>query len=137
VATAPPRATTGSPSELAVARPVTRLETPGPEVAMAIPAVPVMRPMPPAMKAAFCSCRQTTVSIFESTSALKTASILAPGTPNTWVTPCASKALTIRSAPICCAFAGFSFMVIVSVSLFGVGEFLGSVLAEVGFKECF
>src|SRR5215813_10658873 len=32
VATAPPSATTGSPSEFAVARPVVKLETPGPEV---------------------------------------------------------------------------------------------------------
>src|ERR1700732_1981639 len=90
-----------SPSELAVAKPVVRLETPGPEVAMAIPALPVMRPMPPAMKAAFCSCRQTTVSIVESTSALKTASILAPGTPKTCVTPCISSVRTTSSAPIC------------------------------------
>src|SRR5258708_16931989 len=51
--------TTGSPSEVAVANPVTRLELPGPEVTNATPAFPVMRPIPPAMNAAFCSCRQT------------------------------------------------------------------------------
>jgi hypothetical protein len=81
--TAPPSATMGSPSELAVASPVVRLETPGPEVAMATPARPVMRPIPPAMKAAFCSWRQTMVLMRESTRALNTASIFAPGTPNT------------------------------------------------------
>jgi hypothetical protein len=32
-----------------------------PEVTSATPAFPVMRPMPLAMKAAFCSCRQTMV----------------------------------------------------------------------------
>src|SRR5712664_755872 len=48
-ATAPPNATSGSPSELAVAKPVTKLETPGPDVAIATPALPVIRPMPPAM----------------------------------------------------------------------------------------
>src|SRR3977135_4260626 len=40
VATAPPSATTGSPSELAVASPVPRLETPGPEVAIPTPGLP-------------------------------------------------------------------------------------------------
>ena len=57
------------------------------------PALPVMRPRPPAMKAAFCSWRQTTVLIFESTRALNTGSILAPGMPNTYSTPCASRLL--------------------------------------------
>ena len=90
---------------------------------MATPALPVMRPMPPAMKAAFCSCRQTTVSIFESTSALKTESILAPGTPNTCVTPCISSVRTTSSAPICGAFFEFSSIVDLLVSLFGVSEF--------------
>ena len=70
-----------------MAKPVTKLETPGPEVAMATPALPVIRPMPPAMNAAFCSCRQTTVWILESTRALKTASIFAPGMPKACVTP--------------------------------------------------
>src|ERR1700733_2949537 len=48
-ATAPPKAAIGSPSEFAVARPVTRFDTPGPEVTSATPAFPVRRPMPPAI----------------------------------------------------------------------------------------
>jgi hypothetical protein len=59
VATVPPSATTGSSSEL----PVASLVTPGSEVAIATPALPVIWLIPPAMKAAFCSCRQTTVCI--------------------------------------------------------------------------
>src|SRR5215471_19333357 len=98
--TAPPIATTGSPSELAVAKPVTRLEQPGPEVTRATPALPVMRPIPPAMKAAFCSCRQTMVLILESTSVSNTLSIFAPGMPNTYSTPCASKLCTSNPAPV-------------------------------------
>src|SRR5579863_3309582 len=92
-------ATIGSPSEFAVARHVTRLEQPGPEVTKATPALPVIRPMPPAMKAAFCSCRQTIVLIRESRSVSNTLSILAPGTPKTYSTPCASRLLTSTSAP--------------------------------------
>src|ERR1700688_2752317 len=42
--TAPPIATIASPSELAVARPVARLEQPGPDVTSATPALPVSRP---------------------------------------------------------------------------------------------
>src|ERR1700716_4613290 len=99
--TAPPIATTGSPSEFAVARPVTRLEPPGPDVTRVTPALPVMRPMPPAMNAAFCSWRQTTVLILESNKVSKTLSILAPGMPKMYSTPCASKLLTSRSAPVC------------------------------------
>src|SRR5262249_36975302 len=75
--TAPPTATTGSPSEFAVAKPVTRFEQPGPDVTNATPALPVIRPIPPAMNAAFCSCRQTTVLIFESNNVSKTLSIFA------------------------------------------------------------
>ena len=67
----------------AVARPVVRLLTPGPEVTMATPALPVSLPMPPAMNAAFCSWRQTTVWICDCASASKTRSIFAPGIPNT------------------------------------------------------
>ena len=52
-ATAPPKATIGSPSEFAVASPVTRFDTPGPDVTSATPAFPVKRPMPLAIKAAF------------------------------------------------------------------------------------
>src|SRR5262249_55536841 len=99
--TAPPRATTGSPSVFAVARPVTRLEQPGPDVTSTTPALPVMRPIPPAMNAAFCSCRQTTVLILESTSVSNTLSIFAPGTPKMYSTPCASRLLTSKPAPVC------------------------------------
>src|SRR5215468_6645308 len=99
--TAPPIATTGSPSELAVAKPVTRFEQPGPEVTNATPALPVMRPIPPAMNAAFCSCRQTTVLILEFNNVSKTLSIFAPGMPKTYSTPCASKLFTSNPAPVC------------------------------------
>ena len=53
--TAPPSATTGSPSLLAVAMPVIRLEQPGPEVTSATPALPVSRPTAAAINAAFAS----------------------------------------------------------------------------------
>jgi hypothetical protein len=48
------------------------------------PAFPVKRPIPPAINAAFCSCRQTTVLIFESDSVSNTLSIFAPGMPKTY-----------------------------------------------------
>src|ERR1700758_193527 len=95
--------TTGSPSEVAVAKPVTRLEQPGPEVTSATPAFPVMRPIPLAMKAAFCSCRQTMVLILESKSVSNTLSTFAPGMPKTYSTPCASRLFTNNSAPDCTA----------------------------------
>src|ERR1700683_538228 len=94
-------ATTGSPSQYAVARPVTRFEQPGPEVTKATPALPVMRPIPPAMNAAFCSWRQTTVLILESNNVSKTLSIFAPGMPKMYSTPCASRLFTSKSAPVC------------------------------------
>lgn len=48
---------------------------PGPEVAMHTPGLPVILPMAPAMKAAFCSWRQTMSFISGwSTRALKTES---------------------------------------------------------------
>jgi hypothetical protein len=97
--TSPPMASTGSPSEVAVARPVTRFVTPGPEVARQTPTLPVIRPMAWAMKAAFCSCRQSTSSIEESSRASNTLSTLAPGMPNTCVTPCCSSSLTRTWAP--------------------------------------
>src|SRR5580692_5652493 len=100
VATDPPRATIGSPSLFAVASPVVRLLTPGPDVAIATPALPVSRPIPPAMKAAFCSWRHTTVSIEEDFSVSKTLSIFAPGMPNTCVTPCRSSDSTTTCAPV-------------------------------------
>ena len=48
-------ATTGSPSVVAVTRPVVRFAAPGPDVAMQTPGMPVMRPTAAAMNAAFCS----------------------------------------------------------------------------------
>src|SRR5215510_10863357 len=98
--TAPPIATTGSPSVFAVARPVTRLEQPGPEVTRATPALPVMRPIPPAIKAAFCSCRQTTVLILEPKRESKTLSIFAPGMPKIYSTSCVSRFCFRSSAPV-------------------------------------
>jgi hypothetical protein len=64
------------------------------------PAFDVMRPIPDAMKAAFCSCRQTTVLIVESRSVSKTLSILAPGMPKTYCTPWASRLRTSSFAPV-------------------------------------
>ena len=107
--------TTGSPSDVAVAKPVTRFEQPGPEVTNVTPAFPVMRPMPLAMNAAFCSCRQTIVLIFESTSVSKTLSIFAPGMPKMYSTPCASRLFTNNSAPVC--GAGFLVGVLISFLL--------------------
>ena len=97
--TAPPSATTGSPSLLAVAIPVIRLEQPGPEVTSATPAFPVMRPTAAAIKAALASWRTGIMRIEESSSESNTLSIFAPGMPKTWRTPWASSWLTIRSAP--------------------------------------
>ena len=53
--TCPAIAKTGSPSAVAVTRPVAKLEAPGPDVAITTPGFPVIRPTPAAMKAAFCS----------------------------------------------------------------------------------
>jgi hypothetical protein len=58
--TAPHKATIGSPSVLAVTRPVARFAVPGPEVTSTTPGAPVIRPIAVAMNAAFCSCRHTT-----------------------------------------------------------------------------
>ncbi len=91
MATAPPRATIGSPSLLAVKSPVVKLLTPGPDVAIATPALPVNLPIPPAMNAAFCSCRQTTVWIEDEARVSNTLSIFAPGIPKTYLTPCHSR----------------------------------------------
>ena len=55
----PPIANTGSPSEVAVNNPVVKLLTPGPLVTNATPGLPVKRPMPCAIIAAFCSWRVT------------------------------------------------------------------------------
>src|SRR5262249_35048439 len=80
--------------------PVTKLEQPGPEVTTTTPALPVIRPIPPAMKVAFCSCRQTTVLILEPTRESKTLSIFAPGMPKIYSTRCASRFCTNSSAPV-------------------------------------
>ena len=53
--TAPAIATMGSPSVVAVTRPVARFDAPGPDVTRHTPGVPVSRPTAAAMKAAFCS----------------------------------------------------------------------------------
>ena len=97
--TSPPIANTGSPSEVAVTRPVTRLVTPGPEVTTHTPTLPVSRPKAWAMKTAFCSWRQSTSSIGESSRAMNRLSTFAPGMPNTWVTPWFSSILTSAWAP--------------------------------------
>jgi len=55
--TAPPNATSGSPSLVAVAMPVIRLEQPGPEVTSATPALPVSLPTAAAINAALASWR--------------------------------------------------------------------------------
>src|ERR1700747_1338363 len=107
--------TTRSPSDVAVAKPVPRFEQPGPEVTNATPAFPVMRPIPLAMNAAFCSCRQTTVLILESKSVSKTLSIFAPGIPKTYSTPCASRFFTNNPAPVC--GADFAAGVLISLLL--------------------
>src|SRR5207244_534405 len=103
------------------------------------------------MKAAFCSCRQTTVCILESTRALKTASILAPGMPKANLVPRASSVRTTISAPVfpvvlflravasnvrttasvLCAIAATSLM-----GLFGICELACCVLAQVCPEEC-
>ncbi len=44
--TTPPSPTTGEPSDVAVAKPVTRFVVPGPDVTRQTPALPVRRPMP-------------------------------------------------------------------------------------------
>ena len=97
--TSPIMETTGSPSVVAVASGVQRFDEPGPEVAMHTPGVPVRRPTAAAMKPAFCSCRHT-ISLISgwSRSALKTASILAPGMPKTYFTPAACRLETRRTA---------------------------------------
>src|SRR5262249_5851270 len=94
---------------------VTRFEQPGPEVTNATPALPVIRPTPLAINAAFCSCRQTIVLIFESRSTSKTLSIFAPGTPKMYSTPCGSRLFTNNSAPVC--GVGFELGVLISFLL--------------------
>ena len=98
--TAPPSATTGSPSVVAVASPVARFETPGPEVTSTTPGFPVSRPTAPAMKAAFCSWRHRTSrgpSPSTSASASKTASTFAPGIPEDELHPMLLQAVDQQS----------------------------------------
>src|SRR6202045_921065 len=97
---APQIAFIGSCSVLAVIIPVARLLVPGPDVTRATPGVPVNRPTAAAMKAAFCSWRHTTSSGPPSTSASKTGSILAPGTPKTYSMPYADSVSTTRWAEL-------------------------------------
>jgi len=54
-----------------------------------------------------------------------------------WVTPCISSERTTDSAPICCVLFKTLCIVILLVSLFGVGEFFGGILAEVRLQEGF
>ena len=68
--TCPPKANTGSPSDVAVNSPVVKLLTPGPLVTSATPGLPVSRPIPWAIIAAFCSWRVTISSGPSSSSAL-------------------------------------------------------------------
>jgi len=72
------RPITGSPSVFAVASPVTRFENARTGVAIATPAFPVIRPIPPAINAAFCSAANNCLNrgINES---IETLSIFAPG----------------------------------------------------------
>ena len=83
-------AKTGSPSAVAVTSPVARLDTPGPEVVKTTPGLPVKRPIPPAINEAFCSWRVTiNFGAFGFTgwsNRSKSRSILAPGTPKTYLT---------------------------------------------------
>src|ERR1700749_3429700 len=67
----PPIATTGSPSDVAVARPVTMFEQPGPDVTNTTPAFDVMRPIPDAMNAGFCSWRRSLVLVLETSKVLE------------------------------------------------------------------
>src|SRR6516164_1045733 len=55
----------GMAPRCASAAPVARLSAPGPRVDMQTPGFPVSRPCVAAMKAAACSCRVRTSSIFE------------------------------------------------------------------------
>src|SRR5580692_4916685 len=139
VATDPPRATIGSPSLFAVASPVVRLLTPGPDVAIATPALPVNRPIPPAMKAAFCSCRQTTVSIEEDFKVSKTLSIFAPGMPNTCVTPCRSSDSTTICAPVLNVLGLISVLSKINLLSFliplGAHEVVTWITTEIGFEK--
>ena len=61
----PVMATMGTESIMAVARPVTRLVAPGPEVASTTPTRPEARAKPSAMWQAPCSCRASTWWILE------------------------------------------------------------------------
>ena len=99
----PEIASTGSPSAVAVTKPVAKFDAPGPEVVRTTPGFPVILPTPAAMKAAFCSCRvKTNLGVrgsLECSSNSNTRSILAPGIPKTNLTSWLIKLSTIAFAP--------------------------------------
>src|SRR4051812_41853755 len=86
------------------------------------------------MNAAFCSCRQTTVLILESNNVSKTLSIFAPGMPKMYSTPCASKLLTSRSAPVCGTVVDFIAGALIVFS-FGLRKIFGWVPPQVCLQE--
>src|SRR6516165_5730058 len=89
----------GMAPRCAYAAPVARLSAPGPSVDMQTPGFPVSRPCVAAMKAAACSCRVRTSSIFELRSDSTTSRFSSPGTPKIRSTPSFSRAATRRSEP--------------------------------------
>src|SRR6516162_3378866 len=89
----------GMAPRCAYAAPVARLSAPGPRVEMQTPGFPVSRPCVAAMKAAACSCRVRTSSIFELRSDSTTSRFSSPGTPKIRSTPSFSNAATNRSEP--------------------------------------
>ena len=99
--TCPEMARTGSPSSVAVTSPVAKFDTPGPLVVITTPGLPVIRPIPCAIKAAFCSWRATINFGPLSSSVSKTRSIFAPGIPKTYSTSWLIRLSTTRSAPYC------------------------------------
>ena len=91
----------GSPSSVAVTSPVARFDTPGPLVVITTPGSPVIRPIPCAIKDAFCSWRATISFGPLSSKVSKTRSIFAPGIPKTYSTLWLMRLSTIKSAPYC------------------------------------
>ncbi len=97
-------ANTGSPSAVAVSNPVARFPTPGPEVVSTTPGLPVIRPTPAAINAAFCSCLVIiNLGFFarlECSSCSNNKSILAPGIPKIYGTSWLIKLSRIESDPV-------------------------------------
>ena len=93
----PVSARTGARSMFASATPVTRLAAPGPRVPRQTPTSPVRRPTASAMKAAPCSCLQSTNSIGESSREIMKSAFSSPGTPKMRLTPSAWRHSTNRS----------------------------------------